>query len=115
MNSLKPLNTNKISSLKLNNYVKVSIEHDYPTFYVSIPQLNANGCGYTLNGALADLKESIIGAYEIYIKDRKEEELSVKSMELRNRLLSLISEESYENALTEMKGSKFYDSKEAKK
>ena len=115
MNSLKPLNTNKISSLKLNNYVEVRVEYVDEIWYLNISQLNANGCGYTLNGALADLKESIIGAYEIYIKDRKEEELSVKSMELRNRLLSLISEESYENALTEMKGSKFYDSKEAKK
>ncbi len=98
---LKSLNTNEIASLKLNNYVEVRVEYDDEIWCLNISQLNANGCGYTLNGALEDLKESILGAYEIYIKDRKEEELSVKSMELRNRLLSLVGEENYENVQKE--------------
>ena len=80
----------QIASLKLNNSVEVTVEYEDEIWCVSISQLNANGCGYTLNRALEDLRESILGAYEIYIKDRKEEELSVKSMELRNRLLSLV-------------------------
>ena len=98
MKHLKSLNTNEISSLKLNNYVEVRIEYDYPIWCVSIFQLDVNGCSYTLNGALADLKESILGAYEIYVKERKEEELSGESIELRNRLQSLVGEENYENA-----------------
>lgn len=94
---LKSLSTNEIASLRLNNSVKISVEYEDDIWCLNIPPLNANGCGYTLNRALEDLRESILGAYEIYVKDRQEEELSEKAKELRNKLLFLIGDDNYEN------------------
>ncbi len=97
---LKPLSflvSNEIASLRLNNSVEINVEYDDEIWCLNVPPLNANGCGYTLNRALEDLKESILGAYEIYVKDRREEELSEKAIELRKRLLSLVGDDNYEN------------------
>lgn len=98
---LKSIRTNSIASLQLNDFADISIEYEGEIWCVSIPQMNANGCGYTLNRALEDLRDSVLGAYEIYVKDRKSEELSQKAMSLRNRLIYLVGEENYENVQKE--------------
>lgn len=101
---LVPLNsfrTNDIASLRLTKTVEINVEYDDEIWCLSIPQLNANGCGYSLNKALEDLRESILGGYEIYVKDLKEDELSEKALELRRNLLSLLGDNNYENVQEE--------------
>ncbi len=96
--SLAALRIDEIASLRLTDSIDIEAEYDEKIWCLTTTQLNAVGCGYTLTKALENLEESVLGAYELYVKELKKSELSEKAMELRRNLRLYISKNSYEIA-----------------
>jgi hypothetical protein len=47
---------NGVPSLMLTETVEINVERDDQTWCLSISQLNASGCGYSINEALGNIK-----------------------------------------------------------